>query len=779
MKSRPRYLALPRSLRRHFLPFLAGFGGTLLLVSSVLASTAGNITSITDPDGNVTRFEYELTFNRITKIIDALGNVTRFTYDPNGNLITATDPVNNTTTIAYNSFGQPISAMDPLGNVMQFIYDAQGNLITIVDPLGNQTQRVYDAVSRLVSLINPRGFSTQFRYDDLNRLTEIADARQGITRFAYDSNGNLLTVTDAKGQATTYTYDNMDRLLTRTDALGRTERYEYDQNGNLLRFTDRRGQVTTFAYDRLNRRTGATYANGRTRAYEYDAVGRLIRTEDSVSGSVELTYNSLGRLIQELTPQGVIAYTYDALGRRTKMTIAGQAPVTYQYDAASRLIQVAQGSLVVIIGYDAAGRRTSLTYPNGASTSYSYDAASRVTSIVHNGPAGLIESLTYAYDAGGNRTSINRANGPALLLPAAMTAAAYDVANQLIQFNSAILTYDANGNLISDGVNTYTWDALNQLETISGPNLFASFTYDALGRRISKTVGGVTTQFLYDGQDIVAEIQGGAVSVTYLRSLNIDESFVRQSVNGNEYYHVDALGSTLALTNSAGAVTTTYAYEPFGRTQITGTSGNPFQYTGRENDGTGLYYYRARYYSPTYHRFLQEDPIGFAGGDVNLYGYVLGNPVSWIDPLGLKLCALNLSGLGNTYLDDSVAPLVEDFIRRSTASGIDVTFTEAFRPTEYQEALTRNPNAITPAPSGTSLHEAGFAFDVSWRRIPPGDRRTVVENARQAGLRWGGNFKKPDPVHFYKEVLGGRAKRAEYIKQAQGEFKKGDVPTCP
>lgn len=164
---------------------------------------------------------------------------------------------------------------------------------------------------------------------------------------------------------------------------------------------------------------------------------------------------------------------------------------------------------------------------------------------------------------------------------------------------------------------------------------------------------------------------------------------------------------------------------------------------------------------------------------MNFYAYVLNNPMSWADPLGLKLCALNLPGMGDTYLDDSIAPLVEDFIRRNTANGIDVRFTEAFRPTSYQEALTQNPNATTPAPPGTSLHEAGFGFDIRWRQMRPEDRRTVVENARLAGLRWGGNFKKPDPVHFYKEVPGGRAQRSIYIKEAQGDFKKGNVPVCP
>lgn len=617
------------------------------------------------------------------------GNVTSFAYDTKGNLISATDPLNHTITLTYNQFGQPASVTDPLNQTTQFGYDAQGNFATATDPLGNVTQRVYDAVSRLVSLTDPRGFSTQFRYDDLNRLTEIADARQKITRFAYDPNGNLLSVTDAKGQITSYAYDNTDRLASRTDALGRIERYEYDKNGNLVKFTDRKGQVSTFAYDAQNQRVGASYANGRTRTYTYDAVGRLASVEDSFSGRIDFIYDILDRLTHIVTPQGVIEYRYDAIGRRTRMTVAGQQPVTYTYDAASRLTQVAQGSQVITLGYDAAGRRTVLAYSNGTTTTYGYDAASRLTSITHAGPLGLIESVTYAYDAGGNRTSINRANGPALLSPSAMTAAAYDVANQQIQFNAATLTYDANGNLTSDGVNSYTWDALNQLEAISGSGLTASFTYDALGRRIIKTVNGVTTSYLYDGFDIVQEIVGGAVSAAYLRSLNIDEPFVRQSASGNEFYHADALGSTLALTNAAGTVTTRYSYEPFGKTTITGNSSNPFQYTGRENDGTGLYYYRARYYDPTASRFTSRDPLGFPNfdDDPTLYAYVSNNPVTYADSYGLAKDKKGLPGQqgrsGPLSADDTIITKGKaiadkqgpqagaDYIKKQISKGVD------------------------------------------------------------------------------------------------------------
>ncbi|HRB81419.1 MAG TPA: DUF6531 domain-containing protein, partial [Nitrospira sp.] len=149
---------------------------------------AGNVSKITDPNNQATRFEYHPTWNRVTKITDALNQVTEFTYDPtNGNLLAIKDPLNHVTTITYNGFGQPLSVQGPIATEppTTFAYDAAGNLLTTTDPLGNQAQRTYDVVSRLLSLTDPRGLVTQFRYDGLNRVTEIADARQGLTRFTY------------------------------------------------------------------------------------------------------------------------------------------------------------------------------------------------------------------------------------------------------------------------------------------------------------------------------------------------------------------------------------------------------------------------------------------------------------------------------------------------------------------------------------------------------------------------------------------------------------------
>jgi RHS repeat-associated protein len=219
-------------------------------------------------------------------------------------------------------------------------------------------------------------------------------------------------------------------------------------------------------------------------------------------------------------------------------------------------------------------------------------------------------------------------------LPSPVTANTFNAANEMISYNGTPLTYDANGNLTNDGTNTYTWDARNHMAGISGGNT-ASFVYDGVGRRVLNTISGTSTQFLYDGLSPVQELQSGSPSANMLTGLGIDEHLQRTDSGGVHDYLSDIIGSPVALTGTSGSIQTQYTYTPFGNASSSGTaSSNPYQFTGRENDGIGLDYYRARYYSPTTQRFISQDPLDFSGGDFNLYGYVSENPTSLTDPTG-------------------------------------------------------------------------------------------------------------------------------------------------
>ena len=263
---------------------------------------------------------------------------------------------------------------------------------------------------------------------------------------------------------------------------------------------------------------------------------------------------------------------------------------------------------------------------------YSYDAASQLTGISYTQGGTTLGDLTYAYDAAGRRTVVG-GSFARTGVPQAAAGASYNANNQLTSWKGAALTYDLNGNLTSDGSNTYTWNARNQLVAISG-TVSASFQYDAFGRRVSKTIGG-TTQYLYDGANPVQEMAGTSVSANLLAA-GIDEYFQRTDSAGSRSFLTDALGSTLALADSSGTLQTSYTYEPFGNTTVSGAaSTNSFAFTGRELDPTGLYFYRARYHNPVHQRFLSEDPARFHGGSPDFYTYVLDDPANRDDPFGL------------------------------------------------------------------------------------------------------------------------------------------------
>ncbi|MCU1269196.1 MAG: hypothetical protein JWN74_490 [Acidobacteriaceae bacterium] len=601
----------------------------------------GNVMSIKRLAGTsnavTTSFTYDPKFNELASVTDPLNHATLFQYDTSGNLMSITDPLNHQSTFTYNSAGQVLTATDAAQNTTQFSYDS-GDLLGITDPLGNSTAQYVDNAGRLAAVTDALGRRVKYSYNPLNQILQITDALQNVTSFSYDLNGNLLTVQDANQNTTTYTYNNLDLVATRTDPLQRTESYTYDPTENRATFTDRKGQMTTYTYDNLNRPTfvgfgtqGNSYAS--TISYQYDAVDRMTQATDSISGITTRIYDGLDRLTSETTPQGGISYTYDNASRRATSQVVGQSPVGYTFDSANRLTQIAQGTSTVGFTYDNTNRRSTLTLPNGIVATYSYDIDSHLTSISYTLNSNSVGALNYGYDGLGMRTSVSGSLARTGL-PQPMPTASYDVGNELLAWNESALSYDANGNMLSDGTHNYGWDARNHLSAIDSGST-GSFVYDPAGRRATKVISGTQTNFLYDLANPVQELSGTTPTANLITG-GLDEYFARTDANGTSNFLSDALGTTLGLTDSAGTKQTQYSYDPFGSISQSGVSStNSFAYTGRENDGVGLDYYRARYYSPQFGRFLSEDPIGFGGG-INVYAYVGNSPTNSIDPFGLR-----------------------------------------------------------------------------------------------------------------------------------------------
>ncbi|HEY7291190.1 MAG TPA: RHS repeat-associated core domain-containing protein [Vicinamibacterales bacterium] len=599
--------------------------------------TNGQVLTVTNlagtTDAVTTTYTYEPMFNQLATVTDPLTHTWTLTYDGTGRLTGSTDPLTHHTGVSMNTAGQVTSVTDPMNHTWQYGY-LGGDRVSTTNPLGAVWTQFVDAAGRVLATATPLGQTTRTALDKLNRTTAVVDALGGQTSFSYDANSNLTALTDALTHTTSYAYDDSDRVATRTDPLSHAASYGYDGNDNLTSTTDRKGQVTSRTYDALNRLHTVTFDDSSTITYTYDAGDRATTIVDSANGTINRTYDGLDRLTEEATAEGTVDYTYDADGRRATMTVAGQTAVGYAFDDAHRLTSITQGTDVVAFTYDDANRRSSLTYPNGIVATYGYDTANQLISLAYTAGATMLGDLAYTYNAAGQRTAVG-GSWARTGIPAAMPTVTYDAANRIVSWNGTSFAYDSNGNITGDATNTYVWNARNQLASLIGDTT-ASFAYDGSSRRRQKTVSGVTTNFLYDGLNAVQELSGAEVpTANLLTGVRLDEVFRRSDASGARDLLTDALGSTVELADSSGTLQTHYTYEPFGATSRSGaSSANAANFTGRENDGTGLYFSRARYFSPLIQRFVAEDPIGFAGG-LNVYSYVADNPLSGVDPLGL------------------------------------------------------------------------------------------------------------------------------------------------
>jgi RHS repeat-associated protein len=242
----------------------------------------------------------------------------------------------------------------------------------------------------------------------------------------------------------------------------------------------------------------------------------------------------------------------------------------------------------------------------------------------------------YTYDPVGNRTDSNQ-NG----------LSQFNTANELHEDGDFTYQYDNNGASIrktakvGGAITSYEYDAENELVRVVGNATTINYKYDGLGRRVEKEIiSGTTkvTRYIYDNEDILLELDGSNnIVARYTHGPGIDEPLIMEKGGVNSFYHADGLGSITEITNQSGTPVQRYTYSSFGEieSQLDPNFIQPYTFTAREFDPeTGLYFYRARHYDPATGRFVQQDPIGFAGGDLNLYRYVFTNPVNFVDPSG-------------------------------------------------------------------------------------------------------------------------------------------------
>lgn len=300
-----------------------------------------------------------------------------------------------------------------------------------------------------------------------------------------------------------------------------------------------------------------------------------------------------------------------------------------------------------VYGYDPTGNLLLSTNSNGTFARHQYDNASRRVNLIDGkADGGVIAAYRLAMDATGNRTNVT----VVAALPTALTStnviATYDADNRILTATGSLISHDANGNLtgiLGPKPTTFEYDFFDRLTRVSFTNYIVQHQYDSMGNRIMRTVNGTATKYVVQprrlSQLLMETDAAGNPTAYYVYGLGL----VSKVTPGNQiyFYHYDALGSTVAITDSFGSTVNKYAYDPFGSKLANSveTIANPFAFVGQKgiaDEGNGLFHMRARYYFPSIGRFINRDPIGLFGG-LNAYVYARNNPVKFFDPSGLQV----------------------------------------------------------------------------------------------------------------------------------------------
>lgn len=634
-------------------------------------NTHGQVILITDPEGIVTQNDYDpVTGDLLMRIKDPGGEHIQvsYTYDTAGNKTGMTDPNGNSTGFSHNPMGKIKGFIlpGPFNYETQFGYDDTGNMTRIqrqdntpgntwqswqktytpsfkvastVDPENDITLYEYDMVDRLWKMTDPENNTTEFVYDDAGRVIQKKNAKNLVEEIhTYTSNGQAASITDGNNNTVLFRYDGLGRLKEKEYPDLTFETFQYDEANNLVQKQTRAGDILSYGYDTLNRIISKTSPE-KIVQYEYFKNGWLKSVQDGII-RLEYSYDTAGRLTRVIRSDGkAVDKEYDNAGNLIKLVYPDAYFLTYTYDNLNRLEQILEMGTTVLVSYqyDSLSRRIAVTMENGVTTSLSYEPDDDISAISYrfNGQQTIFD---YTWDKLGNRKSFSSSDDRFLYQPLAEQTRTY-VANNLNQYVSVSddsMEYDWNGNLVATPDNTYIFDPENRLKQATTPDVDATYDSDPLGRRKSKTIDSVKINYVYDGSNVIMEYDdAGNMIKRFIYALHIDEPICMITPQEKYFYHTDVQGSVVALSDHTGSLTEVYAYSPFGKTNQTGTSGNPYLYAGRRLDTeTGLYYYRSRHYDAETGRFVQPDPIGIQGG-LNLYAYVKNNPVNLLDPLGL------------------------------------------------------------------------------------------------------------------------------------------------
>ena len=683
----------------------------------------GRPMSMQDPMGRTVRYEWTRR-HEAAVVMDGEGRASQQQYDVMGRRVSSLDPLGRSLVVRRNLVGEPVAVSLPDGERLTFVRDDDGNIVEQTDSLGRRTAMRYAGLGKLVEHTDAMGHRVLLRYDSDEQLIAVTNQAGDSYDFELDVAGRLKVERTFSGTRRHFLYDDAGRAKQITSGARRVMKLERDALGRVT------GQTTTspvlggapteetFRFDPLGDLIGATTPGGEI-TLARDALGRIVdeRTRidaTSTKASVRNVYDRSGLRIERATSMAHrTAYRYDRAGdlvgvatgwhlpsmpsvlRRLPQFGMGEFEITLARDAVGQeLARRLPGGVASRWGRDGFGRPVEQRVVTGASSQsegrdvmrrgYAWNAPDQIASMFELDANGHARAGSrYEHDPRGHLvrqifsdgSQVHRAADAAgnLFRSAEKTDRVYAKGGVLVRVGTTEIEHDADGNLtkktLADGAAwKYAWDAHGRLASVLRPDGKAViFSYDAFGRRLSKTFDGQTTEYIWDGNELVHErVRDAEGPPGRLTSWVFEPGTFAPlvKIEGRKRFGVvtDHLGTPSLLTTETGRLAWKAQLDIYGvvREEAAGigeedATANPWRYPGQyEDPETGLYYNRFRYYDPELGRYLSEDPIGLAGGAA-LFGYV-HDPALWRDPFGLKACNVELDTKKSLQASKPTAP---------------------------------------------------------------------------------------------------------------------------
>ncbi|TVX92177.1 RHS repeat-associated core domain-containing protein [Paenibacillus agilis] len=632
---------------------------TLGEISEVWFDSLGRKVKETQGLGQV-KYGYDERTSQLQWTEDAYGNRTTYAYDGFGRPLQTTYANGTSDRVEYDDAKLTVTAIDAEQNLTKTTSDVLGRTI-LVEALHNKQNYVpvqrteYNLAGGVTSATDANGNRTEYQYNAGGQLTAVTDAQKQTTSYHYDRLGNLLETTYANQQKMKKEYDELGRVIKKINGTEQVQKYYYDANSNLEKYVDHSGTVTDNHYNVMNQLVQNTVGN-ETLKYSYDTEGRPVAMTDH-RGTTSYEYQARSGFLTSIQyPDGVkLTNNYD-LNKKTGYEFAApgvNVKVDGTYNNVNQLKQLnimsGGNQPAKTISYDhlANGQLAKQTYGNAFVTDYQYEDM-KLKKLNHAKDGTAQNTFQYGYDLVGNITQRNEnsytTNFTYTSLNQIQTSSEFDETYSYDErYNRQTLDSTRAPSIKSA---QYEYDKKNRLTKVTGDHNPVTYSYTGEGLLYERVENNVKNRYYYDANKLLlAEAVVGAdgkakIKYVYLYDLN-GKLIGRQDAATSQlqYYQLNGHGDVIAIVDEAGKKLNEYRYDIWGLPlEEKETVPNILKYSGEYWDKTtGLQYLRARWYDPSMGRFISEDTYEgelINPSSLNLYTYVMNNPLKYIDPSG-------------------------------------------------------------------------------------------------------------------------------------------------